>query len=156
MTEQSVPEIKILVQYTKDLTFENPAAPGIFRESQSAPQVEMNIGLLSRAQPEEGVHEVVIKASARARDDQDRTLFVAEAVYGALVLLRNVPEDTIEPALYVEVPRLLFPFVRRLIGDTVRDGGFPPLMPDMPDFAELYRQRVSEASSAPAAEPAVG
>lgn len=147
------PEVKILVQYVKDLTFENPSAPGVFLQPASAPDVEMNVGLLSRRQDgEDEVYETVLKASAQARDGSGRVLFVVEVVYGSLVQLHNVPEELFEQALYVEVPRLLFPFVRRLIGDTVRDGGFPPLMPDMPDFLQMYYRQRQEKAEAQAGE----
>ncbi len=137
-------ELKILAQYVKDFSFESPCTPAIFRNPIAAPAVEMNIGLAGAQQSDDGVFEVIMKATVHARDAEGKSVFMVETTYGSLVALRNIPEQMVGAALYIEAPRLMFPFVRRLIGDSVRDGGFPPLMPDMPDFALLYRQRLEQ------------
>jgi preprotein translocase subunit SecB len=142
--QSGAPELKVLAQYVKDFSFESPCTPAIFRNPIASPAVEMNIGLAGAQQSDDGVFEVIMKATVHARDAEGKSVFMVETTYASLVALRNIPEQMVGAALYIEAPRLMFPFVRRLIGDSVRDGGFPPLMPDMPDFALLYRQRLEQ------------
>jgi preprotein translocase subunit SecB len=152
--QNGAPELKIMAQYVKDFSFESPCTPAIFRNPISAPAVEMNIGLAGAQQSDDGVFEVIMKATVHARDAEGKSVFMVETTYGSLVALRNIPEQMVGAALYIEAPRLMFPFVRRLIGDSVRDGGFPPLMPDMPDFALLYRQRLEQINQSIEAQQA--
>jgi preprotein translocase subunit SecB len=81
----------------------------------------------------------------------DNAVFVTELVYAALFALENIPAENLQPVLLIECPRLIFPFARRIIADATRDGGFPPLMLDPIDFAQLYQQQIA-AAQAQAAE----
>ena len=83
---------------------------------------------------------LTINASANV---QDETLFLVELAYGAIVTVRNVPQQMLAPLVLVETPRLMFPFARNIIAETTRDGGFPPLMINPIDFAELLRRNAS-------------
>ncbi len=132
---EPLPQVAILTQYVKDLSFENPNAPQSLQWTE-APRIDVNVGVNAR-RGAENMFEVELKISAKA-DVDGQTAFVIELLYGALFGLSNVPDEALEPFLIIEAPRIIFPFARRIVADAVRDGGFPPLMLDPIDFAALY------------------
>jgi preprotein translocase subunit SecB len=135
------PEVGMLSQYVKDLSFENPNAPAVYQwQGQPQIDVQFNIGAQKLA---EGVHEVDLKIEVTARSENN-TAFAVELLYAGLFALRNIPEEQLQPFLLAEAPRLLFPFARRVIADAIRDGGFPPLVLDPIDFGALYMQRAAQ------------
>jgi preprotein translocase subunit SecB len=136
-----LPQVGVIAQYVKDLSFENPNAPAVYQwQGQPQMDVQFNIG----SQPVgPDVHEVVLKIDIAAKSAEG-TAFQMELVYGGLFALRNIPEDQLQAFLLAEAPRLLFPFARRVISDATIDGGFPPLMLDPIDFAGLYMQRAAQ------------
>ena len=139
------PGIHVLGQYIKDLSFENPGAPGSLRPSDRSPKLDVNVNVNARpqaGQPQTDF-EIELKLEARATRG-DETLFIIEVVYAGLFQIRNVPQEHVHPLLLIECPRLLFPFARQIVADATRQGGFPPLMIDPVDFAALYRQRMAE------------
>ena len=129
------PQVGILTQYTKDLSFENPGAPASL-QMEGQPRIEINVNVNARRAADD-VYEVELKISAKAMAG-DNVAFVVDLLYAGLFGLANVPEEALEPFLIIEAPRIIFPFARRIIADSVRDGGFPPLMLDPIDFASLY------------------
>ena len=136
-----LPQVGILAQYVKDLSFENPNAPAVYQwQGQPQMDVQVNIGVQGVGQD---VHEVVLKIEVEAKGDQG-TAFRVELLYAGLFALRNIPEEQLQPFLLAEAPRLIFPFARRIISDAVIDGGFPPLMLDPIDFASLYMQSAAQ------------
>ncbi len=145
------PQIGLIAQYVKDLSFENPNAPGVY-QWQEQPQIDINFNI-SNTQIADDVFEVALKVSAKAVADQG-TAFAVELLFAGLFGIRNVPEDQMRPFLYAEAPRLLFPFARRVVADAVQDGGFPPLMLDPIDFGALYVQQQSQIEAAQQGEPA--
>jgi preprotein translocase subunit SecB len=139
--DNGLPQVGILAQYVKDLSFENPNAPAVFQwQGQPQMDVQVNIGVQGVGQD---VHEVVLKIEVEAKGDQG-TAFRVELVYAGLFALRNIPEEQLQPFLLAEAPRLIFPFARRTIADAVIDGGFPPLLLDPIDFAGLYMQSAAQ------------
>ncbi len=148
--EDNQPAIGMISQYVKDLSFENPNAPLVYQwEGQPQIEVQFNIGTTLAG---EDVHELVMKIEASAKTDQG-TAFAVELAYGALFAVRNVPEDQVQHFMLSEAPRLVFPFARRIVADTVRDGGFPPLLLEPIDFNGLYLQQQEQAAQA-LSEPA--
>ncbi|CAA6604850.1 Protein-export protein SecB [Rhodospirillaceae bacterium LM-1] len=135
------PPIVINTQYIRDLSFEVPGAPEVFRQQGEGQEIPIGIEVQTR-HLEANMFEVVLHMRVEAKN-QTRQMFMLEIAYGALCTI-NVPEQHLQPVLLVEVPRLLFPFVRSLIADLTRDGGFPPLLVTPIDFAELYRQRIAQ------------
>ena len=136
----------VLAQYVKDLSFENPGAPGSLRGRSGNP----NIAITINVQPgpvtnEECEVELRLDAKASVGDD---VVFAIELVYAGLFRLTNIPPDAVQPVLRIECPRLLFPFARQILADASRNGGFPPLLIDPIDFVGLYRQRLMEAQAA--------
>ena len=137
----TLPQVGVIAQYVKDLSFENPNAPAVYQwQGQPQMDVQFNIG----SQPVgPDLHEVVLKIDIAAKAAEG-TAFQMELVYGGLFALRNIPEDQLQAFLLAEAPRLLFPFARRIISDATIDGGFPPLLLDPIDFAGLYMQRAAQ------------
>lgn len=148
----TAPQIGLIAQYVKDLSFENPNAPGIFQQ-QAQPQIDVQFHI-SVAPVADDVHEVSMKIEVRATGDADTTIFAVELVYAGLFGARNVDPEQLSPFLYAEAPRLLFPFARRIVADTTRDGNFMPLMLDPIDFGAMYMQQAEQASQLAQNEPA--
>jgi preprotein translocase subunit SecB len=136
------PQAGILAQYVKDLSFENPNAPASL-QMQGQPKIEVNVNVNARSGGQD-MYEVELKIDASARTPEGTLAFQVELLYAGLFRLTGAPEEAIEPFLIVEAPRILFPFARRVIADSVRDGGFPPLMLEPIDFGSLYLQQLEQ------------
>lgn len=136
------PGIRILAQFIRDLSFENPRAPDALRANQSQPQIDLGVEMNARGR-EDGLYEVDLKLSAKA-SRQDGPLFVVELLYGGVFQIAGVPAEEMEPVLLIECPRYLFPFARRIIADVSSEGGFPPFMLDPIDFAGVYAARKAQ------------
>jgi preprotein translocase subunit SecB len=138
--------IRILAQFVRDFSFENPLAPDSLRAGAAQPAIDMGVEMNARGRPD-GLFEVDLKLSARAlRDDQ--AVFHVEIVYGGLFHIEGVAEADLEPVLLIECPRFLFPYARRLISDVTAEGGFPPFLIDPIDFAGVYAARKAQAEAA--------
>jgi preprotein translocase subunit SecB len=144
------PQVALIAQYVKDLSFENPNAPAVY-QWQDQPQIDVQFNIGSQTVGDD-VYEVGLKIEVKATAE-DKTAFQVELLYGGLFGIRNVPEDQIQPFLLAEAPRLLFPFARRVLADAIRDGNFPPLLLEPIDFGALYLQQ-QQQQEAVAGEPA--
>jgi len=133
--DDGAPQVGVIAQYVKDLSFENPNAPMIYQQ-QAQPRIDVQFNIGSTTVGED-IYEVILKIEAKAMVD-DQTAFAIELSYAGLFGIRNVPDDQMQPFLLAEAPRLLFPFARRIVADATRDGNFPPLMLEPIDFAALY------------------
>ena len=145
--EAPSPRLTIVTQYIKDFSFENPHAPGSFDQGRSRPEIAVRVDV--RAQnlaPER--YEVGLQLHVDAKADGE-PVFIVELSYAGLFSLANIPQDSLQPVLLIECPRLLFPFARRIVADVTRDGGYPPLMIDPIDFVALYRRRLEQQAKAP-------
>ena len=133
-------QIQVLAQYVKDLSFENPSAPMSLQGQK--PALEVGVDVQARGL---GVdqYEVAIRIRADAKS-ANQTIFVCEVTYAGVFMLKNIGQENIQPILLIECPRQLFPFARRVVADTTRDGGFPPLMLDPIDFLTLYRAQLAQ------------
>jgi preprotein translocase subunit SecB len=136
----NAPRIQIVAQYVKDLSFENPGAPGSVTQR---PQIDLGVDLQAR-RLENQLYEVELKLRVNAKSAEDKPVFLLELAYAGLLQIVNVPEEVMQQILLIEGPHLLFPYARRIISDAVRDGGMPPLMIEPIDFAGLYRARVEQ------------
>ena len=143
---QDGPQLRILSQYIKDLSFENPNAPqSLAKGSAQAPNIAVHVDVrVNRLSDTD--YEVELQLNVDAQSGET-AMFVAELVYGGIFRLQNIPQESLQPVLLIECPRQIFPFARRIIADISRDGGFPPLMIDPIDFAGLYRQQMSQAQA---------
>ena len=137
------PSINILAQYVKDLSFENPGAPRSLQARDKAPSININVNV--NANPlSETEFDVVLSLTAEAKDDS-KVLFNAELAYGGVFRIVGFPQEHMLPVLFIECPRLLFPFARQIIASVTSDGGFPPFMLDPIDFAGVYAARKAQA-----------
>lgn len=135
------PKIQVLAQFIRDLSFENIVAQKGLNAGEVQPDIQIQVTLDGRARPVPNQYEVFTKVKATSVNKVDKApLFVAEVDYGGIFHVEGVPEDQLHPFLMIECPRLLFPFLRRILSDVTRDGGFPPLNIDTIDFLALYRQ----------------
>jgi preprotein translocase subunit SecB len=139
--EDNMPQVGMISQYVKDLSFENPNAPAVY-QWQTQPQIEVQFNIGTNRLADE-VFEVALKIEVAARADGN-TAFAVDLLYAGLFAIRNLPEEQLQPFLLAEAPRLLFPFARRIVSDAIRDGGFPPLVLDPIDFGQLYMQRAAQ------------
>ncbi|MFN3935965.1 MAG: protein-export chaperone SecB [Gemmobacter sp.] len=143
----ATPQIKmqVLAQYIRDLSFENALAQKGSQGGEMQPDIQVQVSLDANRRPQQQTQYEVVqkyKISAKNRGNDD-TLFLLEIDYGAIFNIEGVPEEQMHPFLLIECPRLVFPFVRRIISDMTRDGGFPPLNLDPVDFLGLYRQELA-------------
>jgi len=140
------PRLMIQTQYIKDLSFENPRAPRGMEAGQARPEITVRIDVRTQSQGSDR-HEVALHLNVEAKIEQE-TAFVLELTYAGIFGLMNIPQESLQPILLIEAPRLLFPFARRIVADATRDGGYPPLMIDPIDFVALYRRRQQQAQEA--------
>ena len=139
-TAQEQPSLRILGQYLKDLSFENPNAPHSL--GQDAPEIAVSVNV--NAKPiAANDYEVELHLEAKAMAS-GKVAFAAELVYAGTFRLENFPQQLLHPAILIECPRLMFPFARQILADATRNGGFPPLMLDPIDFAAMYQRRMQQ------------
>jgi len=140
------PGFRILAQFVRDFSFENPLAPESLRADASGlqPQIDIGVEMNARGRPD-GLYEVDIKLSTHAKRG-DKVAFLVELLYGGLFQITGVPEAEIEAVLMIECPRYLFPFARRMISDVTAEGGFPPFQLEPIDFAGLYAARKAQGA----------
>lgn len=143
--DQAAPQVRILAQFTRDLSFESPRAPDSLRMS-GQPELEVGVELNARGRAD-GFFEVDLKLNVSSKVAAE-TLFHVELVYGGLFQIDGVPEQHLEPVLLIECPRFLFPYARRIISDLTVDGGFPPLNLEPLDFAAVYQARLQQQPDA--------
>lgn len=139
-TAQAQGQLRLLAQYVKDLSFENPSAPESLSAAKDGPKIDVSVDVQAHRRSNTEF-EVLLKLSATAKKGED-TVFISELVYAGLFQMTNIPEEQLQPIVLVECPRLIFPFARRVLADATRDGGFPPLMIDPIDFVGLYQQQM--------------
>ena len=142
------PQMFVNVQYVKDLSFENPRAPQSLIQPAAQPDVAINIDVKAR-NLNTGAYEVVLTINVNA-NAQGEPVFLVELAYAAVVTVLNASEPMVATLVLVEAPRMIFPFARAIIANATRDGGFPPLLINPIDFAELMRRR--QLPEQPAAE----
>ena len=143
----TTPGVRILAQFVRDLSFENPRAPESLRAAAAQPQIDLNVEMNARARPD-GLYEVDLKLAATAFNDGQLN-FQVELLYGGLFQINAASEADLEPILLIECPRFLFPFARRVIADVTTDGGFPPFMLEPIDFAAVYSARQAQLAAQP-------
>ena len=137
------PQMRVLGQFVRDMSFENIVAQkGASPDVQPDVQVQVNLDAKKRAQEHQFEVAIKLKITSKAKEG-DTVLFVLEVDYVGLFHIENVPEDQMHPFLLIEGPRMIFPFLRRVVSDITRDGGFPPLNLENIDFISLYRNEIA-------------
>lgn len=134
---------KIISQYIKDLSFENPKGPFPFAKKEERPTISVTVDVKANATSNENIYEVILSIKVSATH-QDNDVFLIDLIYQGVFEIENLTDDIKEAYLLVECPRILFPFARRIIYDLHADGGLPPLLLDTVNFAELYKNRKAQ------------
>lgn len=137
-------KMQVLGQFMRDLSFENAVAQRGNQGGDVQPDTQVAVSLDARKRSADNQFEVITKFRVTSKNKvNDEVLFVVELDYGGIFHIEGVPEDQMHPFLLIECPRMLFPFIRRIISDVTRDGGFPPLNIDTVDFLALYRAELA-------------
>lgn len=140
---QPIPiQAKVLNQYVKDMSFENPNIRKLMTGGGEAPSLKVEVNV-NAERVDENVYESAIELKASATNNVG-TVYVMETVYAGLFRIESIPDQALEPFLLISAPMTLFPFLRRLVADVTREGGYPPLLLDPIDFAGLYFRRQQE------------
>lgn len=141
------PKMQVLAQFIRDMSFENIVAQkGIAGEVK--PDIKVQVSLDAKKRPTDLQYEILTRFSITSKNTTgDATLFVLELEYCGVFHVENVPDDQLHPFLMIECPRMLFPFVRRIVSDVTHDGGFPPLNLENVDFVALYRQELARRAA---------
>ena len=136
------PKMNILAQYVRDLSFENILAQkGV--DGELNPEIQVNVNIDAKKRTIDKQFDVIVKLRVDSKSkNTNNVLFVLELDYGGVFQIENIPDDQLHPYLLIECPRMLFPFLRRIVSDITRDGGFPPLNLENIDFLKLYRQEI--------------
>jgi preprotein translocase subunit SecB len=141
------PGMKILAQYIRDMSFENILSQK-GASGEVAPDVQIQVNIDAKKRTVENQFEIVIKLKVNSvNKGTTENLFLLEIEYAGLFLVTGVPDEQLHPFLLIECPRMLFPFLRRIVSDVTRDGGFPPLNLETIDFLQLYRQELERRQS---------
>ena len=146
--EITPPKMNILAQYVRDLSFENILAQkGV--DGELNPEIQVNVNIDAKKRTTDKQFDVIIKLRVDSKSkNTNNILFVLELDYRGVFQIENVPDDQLHPYLLIECPRMLFPFLRRIVSDVTRDGGFPPLNLENIDFLKLYRQEIDRRKHA--------
>jgi preprotein translocase subunit SecB len=138
--EGAKPTFQILAQYIKDLSFESPDPVKHLKKAPEKPESEVNINVSCNSL-EQNTFEVAVQGHVRIFSDKE-TIFLIEITYAGIFNLENFPDDLKQIVLFVECPRLLFPFFRTLIAQVTQESGFPAFYMPPIDFADLLRRRL--------------
>lgn len=152
----AAPQLKMNVQnqFVRDLSFENVLAQkGASGEVVPAINVQVNLDAKKRSAEHQFEVSIKLTVDSTAKDGGEK-LFLLEIDYVGLFHIEGVPEDQMHPFLLIECPRILFPFLRRIVSDVTRDGGFPPLNLETIDFVALYRNEIARRQAAQEAQNA--
>jgi preprotein translocase subunit SecB len=139
------PQAATLAQYIKDLSVESPSAPQVFQwQDQASLDVNFNLNV---ERVSDDVTEVMLKIEVKAQS-QNGIHFLVDLSFAGLFGLRNFPEEAVGPFLLIEAPRLLFPFARQIICESIQNMGFPPLLLEPIDFGAAYLAQLQAAQQA--------
>lgn len=146
--QAKTPPLTVTAQYVRDLSFENPRAPQSLVQSnnqQNQPNVSVNVEVNVR-QLQEKLYEVILQMRTQAQQGDD-PMFLVDLHYAGIFGVGEVPPEVVQILLFVEAPRMLFPFARHIVAEAIRDGGFPPMLVQPVDFAAMYKQRLAQAQA---------
>lgn len=145
--DDTVPPLMVNAQYLKDITFENPNPVKFLQNNAESPEINVSIDIKLESMGDK-TYEVTLQVSASAERKTEK-LFIVEIEYAGIFTLGNLPEEAIHPVLMIECPRMLFPYVRQIIANLTREGGFPALSLNPIDFVEMYHQQMAQHQQPP-------
>jgi preprotein translocase subunit SecB len=136
--------MRVLGQFIRDMSFENIMAQK-GAPADATPDVKVQVNLDAKKRTSENQYECGIKLKINSNvKDSDATLFVLEIDYVGIFVIESIAQEQLHPFLLIECPRMIFPFLRRVVSDVTRDGGFPPLNLENIDFLSLYRNQLAQ------------
>ncbi|MBR1734282.1 MAG: protein-export chaperone SecB [Alphaproteobacteria bacterium] len=139
--EQQQQVFNILAQYTKDLSFEN-VMPASKISSDKQPEIDAQIKVeVSETNKEHGIYDVALIVNIQAKIE-NKTMFILDLNYSGEFSVSGFPKELMGAILYIECPRMLFPYARNIVSQAVNEGGFPPLYLAPVNFADLYQQQL--------------
>ena len=139
---KQTPQFTVMAQFIKDLSFENPNAPKTLQGPGENPNMQISVNVNAKKVADD-TYEVDLDFEAHAKNDAG-VIYNLELVYAGLFKLANLPQEALQPVLFIDCPALIFPFVRRLVADLTQEGGFPPMAIDPINFAALYQQNIKK------------
>jgi preprotein translocase subunit SecB len=145
-------QVRVLGQYIKDLSFENPNIRKLLDSPGEAPNLRVEVNV-NADKVRNGVYESAILLKAEATSAKLGTIYDLELTYAGMFQIENMPDQAMEQFLLINCPALLFPFARRIAADLTREGGFPPLLLDPIDFVSLYAKRQQEQQAHAQSKP---
>lgn len=152
--QQIQPQMRVLGQFVRDMSFENiMAQKGVQGEVKPDVQVQVNLDAKKRAVDHQFETAIKLNVTSKAQDG-DAVLFVLEIDYVGIFEIKGVPDEQMHPFLLIECPRMIFPFLRRVVSDITRDGGFPPLNLENIDFVQMYRSELAKRQATEGGEEA--
>jgi preprotein translocase subunit SecB len=141
--------MQVMAQFIRDMSFENMVAVKGLSATEVQPDIQVAVSMDARKRPVDHQYDVMTKYRVTSKNKVNGdVLFLLEVDYAGVFHIEGVPDDQLHAFLLIECPRLMFPYVRRIISDVTRDGGFPPLNIDAVDFVALYRQEVARRAEA--------
>ena len=151
--QQPLMKMQILAQFVRDMSFENVVAQKGLQSADVQPEMQVQVSLDARKRAQENQYEVITKFKVTSTNKATNApLYLLEVDYGGIFHIEGVPEEQMHPFLLIECPRQLFPYVRRIVSDVTRDGGFPPFNLEPIDFVALYRAELARRAELQAAE----
>ncbi len=141
-------QLDVNAQFIKDLSFENPQILKMLQSGEALPEIDIKINVTHHSLDTPDTHEVCLIVHAKGAKNGSE-VFVLELNYAGIFTIKNIEEALLHPILMIECPRILFPYVRNIISDVTRDGGYPPLLLKPVDFADLYRMRLEQMAAEP-------
>ena len=151
-SQPAQPSVNVLAQYIRDLSFENILAQkGV--SGDVTPDIQIQVKLDARKRSIANQYETIIKLNidSKSKDTNDQ-LFLLEIEYAGVFTVTGVPDEQLHPFLMIECPRMIFPFLRRVVSDLTQDGGFPALNLETIDFMQLYRSEALRRQTETASE----
>ncbi len=152
-TEQQAATFTIQKIYTKDISFETPNSPNIFREEWK-PELDLQLSNTYN-KLDEDTHEITLSVTVTAKVE-DKVAFLVEVQQAGVFTLKGYSSNEMGPLVGSYCPNTLFPFAREVISDIVLKGGFPQLVLAPVNFDALYAQQVEQAQQAAATEKSDG
>lgn len=155
----TAPQVRfsVLAQYIRDLSFENIVAQKGLNGGEVTPEFQVQISLDARKRGTDNQYEVISKYRVSSTNQANQQpMFLVEIDYGGVFHIEGIPDDQMHPFLLIECPRMMFPYVRRIVADVTADGGFPPFNMEPVDFVQLYRQQLqrnAETGGRPEGQP---
>ena len=145
--QAEAPIFRLQKMYVKDLSFENPNAPGVFTTKQNEPKVEVNLGLKHNPIEGDGLYEVTLSITAKVTQGEEaKTLFIIEIEHCAVFTIKNIPAQHVPTVLAVDCPAMMFPYTRQIISQLTVDGGFVPFLMEPVNFLALYQNQQRQAA----------